>query len=557
MSLSPQELAEQAKARGTQFFKDQKFAEAITEYTEALKYDSSNGVLYSNRSACYASLNEFEKALEDANNAIKYKPGWARGYSRKAFALVKLEKYDEAEKVCEEGLKIEPDNEALKTTQSEIFKMNASKKITEMWVNWKAKLAANPKTAAYVQDQTFCEKMERLSKNPNELQNEMGDPRVTEALMALMGIDTSNFEQHEPTNKMEEEPKKAEEPKKEEPKKEEVKMEEEETPEAKAKKEALVEKQKGNEFYKNKKFQEALDCYSKALELDPKELTYKLNKTAAYLEMENYEQCIKECLELLDEYKEQKVYTQSAKLYMRIGNAFYKQSKFTEALEYYKKSCTEKRTEEILNKIKATEKQKEQKEAAEYFSVEKGEEARAKGSQFFKEQNFPEAIKCYTDAIKRNPNDHLAYSNRCASYQKLGEHPSAVKDAEMCIKIKPDFIKGYNRKAFSHYCMKEYHKAMSEYENALKIDPNNAEALSGVQTVQGAVMGNDSKMSDEERMSRAMADPEIRNILNDPLMRKVLDDFQNNPAAAQDHLKDPEIMKRLQKLMEAGILKMR
>ena len=39
-------------------------------------------------------------------------------------------------------------------------------------------------------------------------------------------------------------------------------------------------------------------------------------------------------------------------------------------------------------------------------------------------------------------------------------------------------------------------------------------------------------------------------------MRQVLDDFQNDPAAAQRHLKQPQIMAKIQKLVKAGIVKL-
>lgn len=37
----------------------------------------------------------------------------------------------------------------------------------------------------------------------------------------------------------------------------------------------------------------------------------------------------------------------------------------------------------------------------------------------------------------------------------------------------------------------------------------------------------------KERQERAMADPDIQMILTDPVMRQVLNDFQNDPKAAQ------------------------
>ena len=53
-----------------------------------------------------------------------------------------------------------------------------------------------------------------------------------------------------------------------------------------------------------------------------------------------------------------------------------------------------------------------------------------------------------------------------------------------------------------------------------------------------------------------MADPEIQAILTDPVMRQVLQDFQENPKAAQEHTKNPGIMAKIQKLVNAGIVRM-
>jgi stress-induced-phosphoprotein 1 len=54
---------------------------------KAIELDPSNHVLYSNRSACYASLRDFEKALTDANKTVELNPGWSKGYGRKGAAL--------------------------------------------------------------------------------------------------------------------------------------------------------------------------------------------------------------------------------------------------------------------------------------------------------------------------------------------------------------------------------------------------------------------------------------------------------------------------------------
>lgn len=73
-----------------------KFDEAIKAYSDAIKLDPSNHVLYSNRSAAYLKAGRFQDALADADKTVEINSTWAKGYSRKGAALFALEKYDEA-----------------------------------------------------------------------------------------------------------------------------------------------------------------------------------------------------------------------------------------------------------------------------------------------------------------------------------------------------------------------------------------------------------------------------------------------------------------------------
>ncbi|CAJ1439795.1 unnamed protein product [Effrenium voratum] len=88
--------AAEAKAKGNAEFQAKNYKEAIKHFTEAIKHDPSDHVFFSNRSACYASLEQYDKALEDGTECVRLKPDWAKGYTRKGLAEYFLSKYDNA-----------------------------------------------------------------------------------------------------------------------------------------------------------------------------------------------------------------------------------------------------------------------------------------------------------------------------------------------------------------------------------------------------------------------------------------------------------------------------
>lgn len=207
--------------------------------------------------------------------------------------------------------------------------------------------------------------------------------------------------------------------------------------------------------------------------------------------------------------------------------------------------------------MQKTEKLKKEKEEKEYIDPEKSLQEKEKGNEHFKKHEFPEAVKAYTEAIKRNPSDHLLYSNRAGSYAKLGEFPSALKDCDECLRLNPNFVKAYIRKGDLQFMMKEYHKSLETYEAGLKLDPQNAELLAGLQKTYRAVNGGGSvegKAEQSERLAKAMADPEIQAILRDPIMQQVLQDMQENPKAAQTHMRNAEVAAKISKLIAAGVV---
>ena len=102
------------KAAGNAAFGAKKYRDAAARYGEALALNPFDHVFYSNRSACYAALDEPAPALADAERCVALSPGFAKGFGRQATALFLLGRYVESEAAARAGLAVDGENAALK-----------------------------------------------------------------------------------------------------------------------------------------------------------------------------------------------------------------------------------------------------------------------------------------------------------------------------------------------------------------------------------------------------------------------------------------------------------
>ncbi|XP_014663578.1 PREDICTED: stress-induced-phosphoprotein 1-like [Priapulus caudatus] len=315
---------------------------------------------------------------------------------------------------------------------------------------------------------------------------------------------------------------------------------------------AVKEKQLGNEAYKKKDFETALSHYARAIELNPTDISFYTNRAAVYYEQLHYDNCIKECEKAVEVGRESRAdFKLIAKALGRIGNAYMKKEDYHKAATYFDKSLAEHRTTDALHRRQQAEKMRKETEAKAYINPEKSLEAKEQGNGFFKVGNYPDALKMYTEAILRNPEDSKLYSNRAACYTKLAEFNLGLKDCDMAIKLEPTFVRAYLRKANILMGLKNMSDAAKTFQKAIELDQNCQEALEGYKKCM--MTTNDP----EEVKKRAMADPEIQKILADPAMRMILEQMQRDPRALEEHLKNPDVAQKIEKLFTSGLIQIR
>jgi len=568
--------AEALKAEGNALLQKEDYWGAIAKYTEAIKLDPNNHVLFSNRSAAYCSLHKYKDAETDGRKCVQLNPKFVKGYSRVSAALQGQSRFDDAIAILNEGLTVDPSAQSLKDALAEVQSAKSAAFSApggglggkgspfgqiftpDIW----AKLAMDPKLKPYLDEPDYCAKITQLVQNPQTIQLHLQDQRIMKTLLSLMNIGMPEEEDMpDRPSPSESKPKPSEEKKKEEEAKKKQAAAAAQSPEEVA---ANEHKEKGNALYKEKKFDEAIAEYEAAQQLDTNNIVYTINKAAALFEKGDFDACLAACDEAVAKGKEVKApLAMLAKALGRKGTCLQKMERYEEAIAAYKTSMMETRTAEVLEKLNKCEAIWKKKKEEAYRDPEKAAAAKEEGNAFFKAGQFPEAIERYSEAIKRNPEEMTYYTNRASAFIKVMDYGSAIKDCDFVLQKEPQNTKAMLRKASSYKGSEQYHKAMEWFDKVLKLEPENEEAKFGKQDTMRIIMtsqyvGGSSSAEDkahrQERAAKAMADPEIQAILTDPIMQIVLQDLSTNPSASQHHLQNPEISQKISKLVAAGVI---
>ena len=550
------------KNLGNEAFAAKKFEDAIEHFSQAIELDPSNHVLWSNRSASYLSLNKFQEAKNDAEKCVSLNGSWAKGYTRLGAAYHGLRDFEKAIETYKKGQELDPasttfaDSIQLVQKDQRAAMPNPFGKV--FGPDCLVKISQNPQLAPFLSQPDYVQIISTLMQNPSMIQSFMQDKRIMQTFLALSGINLPAGAGGDDEDDAAPRPAAATRP-----------AQSQEAPKPAAKpaappaastaSRALQHKEAGNALYKERKFDEALVEYKKALELEPENTLFLLNCTAVSFEKGDYEACVAECISALEHGQTNRCdYTIIAKLMTRQAFCLQKLKRHDEAIPIFKKALLEHRNADTLKKLEECEREKKYLDEQAYLNPEIAIQKKDEGNALFKEDKFPAAVAAYTESIKRNPAEHTTYSNRAAAYLKLCAYDDALKDAEKCLSICPTFVKGWARKGHAYFWTKQYNRALQAYEEGLRLDPANQDCRDGLHRTKSKInevaSGQDNE-GGEEAARRAMDDPEIAAIMQDSYMQLVLGEMQKDPSRMQDYLRDPGIASKLNKLISAGILR--
>ncbi|KAH0517445.1 RNA polymerase II-associated protein 3 [Microtus ochrogaster] len=255
---------------------------------------------------------------------------------------------------------------------------------------------------------------------------------------------------------------------------------------------ALILKEKGNKYFKQGKYDEAIECYTKGMDADPYNPVLPTNRASAYFRLKKFAVAESDCNLAI---ALSRTYT---KAYARRGAARFALQKLEEARKDYEKVLElEPDNFEATNELRKIDQaltSKENscpKEAAAVTKPAEGEKKHIEeqqnkqkaisekdlGNGFFKEGKYERAIECYTRGIAADGANALLPANRAMAYLKLQKYDEAERDCTRAISLDGSYAKAFARRGTARTFLGKITEAKQDFETVLLLEPGNTQAI--------------------------------------------------------------------------------
>ncbi|XP_039516707.1 RNA polymerase II-associated protein 3-like isoform X1 [Pimephales promelas] len=313
--LGDRDLALAEKEKGNEFFKEGRYDSAIECYTRAMDADPYNPVLPTNRAACFFRLRKFSVAETDCHLAIALDSKHVKAYARRASARAALKKHQEALEDYQTVLKLDPGNsEARKEVQKLQQVLGSSREAEEK--SESATLAEEKSEIAMLAEEKSVSAMLAEEKSESAMLAEeksvsttLAEEKSESAMLAEEKSESAMLAEEKSESAMLAE-EKSESAMLAEEKSESAMLAEEKSVsttlaeeksesvqrlQEQRKQEAVVQKDRGNAYFKEGEYESAVECYSRGMEADGANALLHANRAMAFLKLHRYSEAEQDC----------------------------------------------------------------------------------------------------------------------------------------------------------------------------------------------------------------------------------------------------------------------
>jgi len=252
--------AEAFKAEGNKYFKSGDYKSAISKYKEATAVDPNVPAYWSNMAACYEKIGGYDEMEDAARSCIKADKAFVKGYFRLATALKAKNDLEGCIKALESGLAVDSANADLKRMKKDLTELQRGETVAAYIRKCEEQMANGDIAGAF----KTIELASRLDAGNPDLERMMS--RVKPKYERMEAQRRSNLSSDE------------------------------------------VQKEKGDDAFKNAQFEVAIEYYSKCLSSlqrqgkSMSDLAMKAhsNRAACYKQISNFDGVIEDCTAVLE-----------------------------------------------------------------------------------------------------------------------------------------------------------------------------------------------------------------------------------------------------------------
>lgn len=279
---------------------------------------------------------------------------------------------------------------------------------------------------------------------------------------------------------------------------------------------ALTEKEKGNEFFRDGRYDSAIECYTRGMDADPYNPVLPTNRAACFFRLKKFSVAESDCnLAIALDAKYVKAYARRAAARAAL-------KKHQETLEDYEMvlqldpGSSEARTEiqklqQVLGSSARTPEKSEsdaEPTTADLLQQRKQEAVvqKDRGNAYFKEGKYEAAVECYSRGMEADGTNALLHANRAMAFLKLHRFSEAEQDCSAALALDAAYTKAFARRATARAALGRIREAKEDFEQVLKLEPGNKQAMSEIQKL-SAELRSSGLLAPEENKQRRTIQP--------------------------------------------------
>lgn len=296
---------------------------------------------------------------------------------------------------------------------------------------------------------------------------------------------------------------------------------------------ALAEKEKGNNYFKAGKYDEAVQCYTIGMNADPYNAVLPTNRASAFFRLKKYAVAESDCnLAIALNRNYWKAYARRGACRVALKNFQGAKEDYEKVLEMdpnnfeatneLKKITLELQSSSSTSPEKEDPKEKIQEESSEICEEEKkrieAQQLKQKaivqkdlGNAYFKEGKYELAIECYTQGITADSTNALLPANRAMAYLKIQKYQEAEDDCTQAIALDTSYGKAFARRGTARVMLGKLKEAKEDFEMVLKLEPGNKQAISELAKISQEL--NEKNVNPNEQSTDESKEPDKRRII--------------------------------------------